>query len=131
MIEVEGLTKLFGDFVAVRDLSFTVKPGEVMGLVGPNGAGKTTTLRCLSEIMSAPAWDKSGGLTQITDYLKQVAATGPAFWLLLRPMLAADGVAFALTALTALLAEAYAALCMLGDWFERMGVRRAGGVEFD
>ncbi len=53
MIEVEGLTKLFGDFVAVRDLSFTVKPGEVMGLVGPNGAGKTTTLRCLSGIIPA------------------------------------------------------------------------------
>lgn len=47
MIEVEGLTKLYGEFVAVEGLGFVVRPGEVLGLVGPNGAGKTTTLRCL------------------------------------------------------------------------------------
>ncbi len=53
MIEVEGLTKLYGEFVAVNELSFTVQPGQVMGLVGPNGAGKTTTLRCLAGIIPA------------------------------------------------------------------------------
>lgn len=46
-IEVAGLTKLYGQLPAVRELSFTVAPGEVLGLVGPNGAGKTTTLRSL------------------------------------------------------------------------------------
>ena len=51
MIQVEALTKLYGEFVAVNELSFSVQPGEVMGLVGPNGAGKTTTLRCLSGII--------------------------------------------------------------------------------
>ena len=51
MIQVAGLTKLYGEFVAVNELSFGVQPGEVMGLVGPNGAGKTTTLRCLSGII--------------------------------------------------------------------------------
>jgi ABC-2 type transport system ATP-binding protein len=51
MIEVTGLTKLYGSFVAVDDLSFTVAGGEVLGLVGPNGAGKTSTLRCLSGII--------------------------------------------------------------------------------
>src|ERR1700735_2355347 len=51
MIEVEGLTKLYGDFTAVGDLSFAVQPGRVLGLVGPNGAGKTTTLRCLAGII--------------------------------------------------------------------------------
>jgi ABC-2 type transport system ATP-binding protein len=51
MIEVEGLTKLYDAFVAVDDLSFVVRPGEVLGLVGPNGAGKTTTLRCLCGII--------------------------------------------------------------------------------
>jgi len=51
MIEVNSITKLYGEFVAVNDLSFTVQPGEVMGLVGPNGAGKTTTLRCLAGII--------------------------------------------------------------------------------
>ncbi|MBI2498326.1 MAG: ABC transporter ATP-binding protein [Opitutae bacterium] len=51
MIEVTGLTKRYGEFTAVRGLSFTVQPGEVMGLVGPNGAGKTTTLRCATGII--------------------------------------------------------------------------------
>jgi ABC-2 type transport system ATP-binding protein len=53
MIEVRGLTKLYAQFVAVSDLSFTVRPGEIMGLLGPNGAGKTTTLRCAAGIIPA------------------------------------------------------------------------------
>ena len=53
MIEVSNLSKRYGDFTAVTDLSFVVRPGEVMGLVGPNGAGKTTTLRCLTGIIPA------------------------------------------------------------------------------
>jgi ABC-2 type transport system ATP-binding protein len=55
MIEVEALTKRYGSFTAVRDLSFSVKPGEVLGLVGPNGAGKTSTLRCLAGIIPPSA----------------------------------------------------------------------------
>jgi ABC-2 type transport system ATP-binding protein len=51
VIEVTGLTKVFGTFTAVRDLSFAVRPGEVLGLVGPNGAGKTTTLRAIAGII--------------------------------------------------------------------------------
>jgi ABC-2 type transport system ATP-binding protein len=51
MIQVNALTKLYGEFVAVNELDFAVQPGEVMGLVGPNGAGKTTTLRCLAGII--------------------------------------------------------------------------------
>ena len=52
MIQVTGLTKLYGDFPAVRDLSFAVDAGEVLGLVGPNGAGKTTTLRSIAGIVA-------------------------------------------------------------------------------
>ena len=48
MIEIEHLHKRFGDFVAVEDISFTVRPGEVLGFLGPNGAGKTTTMRMIS-----------------------------------------------------------------------------------
>jgi ABC-2 type transport system ATP-binding protein len=51
MIHVEGLTKLYGEVIAVNELAFAVQPGEVLGLVGPNGAGKTTTLRCVSGII--------------------------------------------------------------------------------
>ena len=45
MIEVHGLTKRYGDKLAVDDLSFTVRPGRVTGFLGPNGAGKSTTMR--------------------------------------------------------------------------------------
>lgn len=55
MIQVTGLAKRYGSFTAVHDLSFTVQPGEVLGLVGPNGAGKTSTLRCLAGIIPASA----------------------------------------------------------------------------
>jgi ABC-2 type transport system ATP-binding protein len=47
MIEVRGLTKRYGDKIAVDDLSFGIEPGKVTGFLGPNGAGKTTTMRCI------------------------------------------------------------------------------------
>jgi ABC-2 type transport system ATP-binding protein len=52
MISVRALTKLYGDFAAVRGVNFDVGAGEILGLVGPNGAGKTTTLRCLAGIIA-------------------------------------------------------------------------------
>jgi len=55
MIEITGLVKAFGDVAAVRDLSFSVQRGEVLGLVGPNGAGKTTTLRVTAGIIPPTA----------------------------------------------------------------------------
>jgi ABC-2 type transport system ATP-binding protein len=51
VIQVDGLHKLYGDFPAVQGLTFTVGPGEVLGLVGPNGAGKTTTIRSIAGII--------------------------------------------------------------------------------
>ena len=47
MIQVESLTKKYGDKVAVDDVSFTVQPGMVTGFLGPNGAGKSTTMRMI------------------------------------------------------------------------------------
>ena len=51
MIELTSLSKSFGTFTAVRNLSFSIRAGEVLGLVGPNGAGKTTTLRIMAGII--------------------------------------------------------------------------------
>ncbi len=47
MIEARGLTKRFGDKLAVDQLTFTVEPGRITGFLGPNGAGKTTTMRLI------------------------------------------------------------------------------------
>lgn len=51
LIELTHLTKTFGDKVAVNDLSMTIEPGEVMGLIGQNGAGKTTTFRMILDFI--------------------------------------------------------------------------------
>ncbi|MBK9751440.1 MAG: ABC transporter ATP-binding protein [Anaerolineae bacterium] len=51
MIEAKGLTKRYGDRLAVDGISFTAKQGEIVGLLGPNGAGKTTTMRMLTGFM--------------------------------------------------------------------------------
>ena len=51
-VEVENLTRLFGDFVAVDHVSFRVREGQIFGFLGPNGAGKSTTIRMLTGILS-------------------------------------------------------------------------------
>jgi ABC-2 type transport system ATP-binding protein len=55
LIEIEGLTKRFGGFTAVDNLSFQVRRGEVLGFLGPNGAGKSTTMRMLAGFMTPSA----------------------------------------------------------------------------
>ncbi|MBI1334988.1 MAG: ATP-binding cassette domain-containing protein [Armatimonadetes bacterium] len=51
MLQVNGLVKEYKNYRAVNDLSFTIKPGEIVALLGPNGAGKTTALRCIAGIL--------------------------------------------------------------------------------
>jgi ABC-2 type transport system ATP-binding protein len=53
MIEVQELTKKYGELVAVKDLTYRVEPGRIWGLLGPNGAGKTTTMRILTGYLPA------------------------------------------------------------------------------
>jgi ABC-2 type transport system ATP-binding protein len=53
VIHVSNLTKYYGDYPAVRDVSFNVPGGQVVGFLGPNGAGKTTTMRILAGFMTA------------------------------------------------------------------------------
>jgi len=47
VVEVKGLTKMYGDLVAVDGVSFEIEKGEIFGLLGPNGAGKTTTVEMI------------------------------------------------------------------------------------
>lgn len=53
MIEVEQLRKVYGNTVAIREVTFSVEPGEILGFLGPNGAGKTTTMRILTGYLPA------------------------------------------------------------------------------
>ncbi|RKX22026.1 MAG: ABC transporter ATP-binding protein [Candidatus Zixiibacteriota bacterium] len=53
MIEARGLSKFFGDFVAIENISFSIPKGQIVAFLGPNGAGKSTTLRILTGFMGA------------------------------------------------------------------------------
>lgn len=55
MIEVSGLTKIYGPRTAIQDLNFSIHPGEIVGFLGPNGAGKSTTMKILTGLMPASA----------------------------------------------------------------------------
>ncbi len=67
-VNVQGLTKKFGNIQALNDVTFNIKEGEVYGLIGPNGAGKTTTLRIISTLILPT----SGTVTVFgTDVVKQ------------------------------------------------------------
>ena len=63
MIEVEHLTKYYGDRPAIQDVSFSVRRGEILGFLGPNSAGKTTTMRILSGYMPP-----SAGTARVAGY---------------------------------------------------------------
>ncbi|MET3291812.1 UNVERIFIED_CONTAM: ABC-type multidrug transport system fused ATPase/permease subunit [Brevibacillus sp. OAP136] len=70
MIEVVKASKRFGTLEAVSQLSFTVKPGEVVGLLGENGAGKTTTMRLISGILQPSDGEiRIGGILTSTEPL--------------------------------------------------------------
>lgn len=63
MIEVQNLTKKFGDKIAVNGISFKVKKGEIFGFLGPNGAGKTTTIKMLTgQLLPTDGWCRVSGI---------------------------------------------------------------------
>jgi len=67
MIEVKRLSKRYGSFLAVNDLTFSVERGEVVGFLGPNGAGKSTTLRILAGFIGATTGDVRINGFSVTD----------------------------------------------------------------
>ncbi|HVO85782.1 MAG TPA: ABC transporter ATP-binding protein [Candidatus Eisenbacteria bacterium] len=66
-VSAEGLVIKYGQFVAVENLSFKVKPGEIYGLLGPNGAGKTSTIKVLVGVLQASAGKVEVFGTPLTD----------------------------------------------------------------
>ena len=66
ILEVNNLVKKYGDFIAVKGISFDIKEGEIFSLLGPNGAGKTTTISMLSTLYAPTAGDATVGGHSIT-----------------------------------------------------------------
>jgi ABC-2 type transport system ATP-binding protein len=87
MIEVAGLTKKYGDLLAVKDLSFKVDKGKIWGLLGPNAAGKTTTMRILTGYLPATdgkavvagydVFEQPNDVKRIIGYLPEVVPLYP------------------------------------------------------
>jgi ABC-2 type transport system ATP-binding protein len=77
-IEVRNLTKRFGTFTAVDNLSFTVEPGRITGFLGPNGAGKTTTLRMLLGLVNPSSGAATIGGRDYHDITQPMSVVGSA-----------------------------------------------------
>ncbi len=77
VIEVDNLTKMYGNMVGIKDLDLTVKKGEIMGFLGPNGSGKTTTIRtCLGLLKKTRGDVKIFGLNPEEDRVEICRRTG-------------------------------------------------------
>jgi ABC-2 type transport system ATP-binding protein len=74
MLEVSGLHKSYGELIAVQEVSFTVRPGEMVGLLGPNGAGKTTTVSMIAGLLEPDRGEvriQGGVIRSETDPVKR------------------------------------------------------------
>ncbi|HMT21654.1 MAG TPA: ATP-binding cassette domain-containing protein, partial [Promineifilum sp.] len=63
VLVAENLTRLFGEFVAVDKVTFSLAPGEIVGFLGPNGAGKTTTIKMLTGLLGP-----TSGVARVAGY---------------------------------------------------------------
>ena len=75
IIKVKGLVKKYGDFEAVKGISFEVNEGEIFGLLGPNGAGKSTTLEIIETLRdktSGEVWVNGFNLDEKPDEIKKI-----------------------------------------------------------
>jgi len=78
MIEAKGLSKYYGPFVAIKDISFAIPKGQIVAFLGPNGAGKSTTMKILTGYL-APS--EGAALIAGKDVQKERLEAEPAGWL--------------------------------------------------
>ncbi len=72
VLEVKNLTKKFGKFMAVNDISFSLREGEILGLLGPNGAGKTTTIQMLLGVLTPTSGDVNYFGKNLNDHREEI-----------------------------------------------------------
>jgi len=78
LLVVRGLSKRFGSFQALNDANFSIRPGEILGLIGPNGSGKTTLFECVAGTMPADSGEVvSGGASLAAESRKHVLSFMP------------------------------------------------------
>ena len=80
MIEASGLSKYYGSFVAVQDISFSIPQGQVVAFLGPNGAGKTTMMRMLTGYLAPSAGEAAiagHDIRRIASPRRNASATCP------------------------------------------------------
>jgi ABC-type branched-subunit amino acid transport system ATPase component len=77
VLELKGLTRRYGDVVALDDLSFTVAEGQLFGFVGPNGAGKTTAMRIILGVLEPDTGQVRWRGQPITDEMRRRSETCP------------------------------------------------------
>jgi len=77
VLQVANLTKRYGPLTALSEVSFTIRPGEVLGVIGPNGSGKTTLFECLGGVLAAD----SGALRRDARVLTTAERTAAVFYL--------------------------------------------------
>src|SRR5690348_13272319 len=97
ILDVQNLVKTYGDFVAVKGISFDIKEGEIFSLLGPNGAGKTTTISMLSTLYAPTSGDAIiGGHSIIRDPMavKQIIGVVPQELALYEDMTARENLIF-------------------------------------
>src|SRR6516162_10683337 len=97
MLEVSALHKRYGSLVAVEEVSFTVRPGEMVGLLGPNGAGKTTTVSIIAGLVAPERGDVLVGgkpMSGDTDPLKRKIGLVPQDLALYDELTARDNLRF-------------------------------------
>jgi len=83
VIEVRGLTKIYGGLRAVQDLNFNVQAGDIFGFIGPNGAGKTTTIRILATLIlpsAGEAWIGGQDVVKRPEAVREVMGYMPDHW---------------------------------------------------
>ena len=119
MLEFDGLSRRYGDTVALDDLSFSVPPGEVVGFVGPNGAGKTTAMRIALGVLEPDAGVVRWGGRPLDDAARQRFGYMPEERGLYPKMQVERQLRY-LVELHG--AEPEAAASAAGEWIERLGL---------